>query len=333
MKEYNLDKYDFKKYLLAELPDTRQEELIFWKKTIPMPVDLVYGLFEKRGELFSSYLHHIGAACLFAYAMKENATDWPNELSKQPTKSNIPQRADLIMLFDKYIAASRVVPMLNELSGILMITSFQVNVQILVDALCHEGRKYKRLYLPVRFRAVVSRQFPYILDHIALSNNDMFSNVVADVLKVYRMGFADAFAGMFNKMIDFIAENSGTGVTSASASSLKLVHLVQTSANGLDINYDKVSDGSLWEVYYKNSRNNYTLNAAHPFFDMVKKKAISSEQAFAMIVEELAAIEGDTFRDADLKVVQNLRQELSRQLRLKAEELQNSGHTFAKGNQ
>ncbi len=66
MKTYIIDKYDYKKYLLSELPDTRQEDLIFWKKTIPMPVDLVYEIFEKRGELFSLYLHHIGAVVLYA---------------------------------------------------------------------------------------------------------------------------------------------------------------------------------------------------------------------------------------------------------------------------
>jgi hypothetical protein len=324
MKTYSLNKYDFKKYLLAELPDTRQEDLIFWKKTIPMPVDLVYDIFEKRAELFSLYLHHIGAACLFSYALEKEGRNWQVELARQPTKENSKQYSELISLFIKHLAGSNVLPMLNELAGALMLTSFIANEQLLVQALCHEGRKYKRIYIPAKFKALITPYFPDILNYISNSNQDMFSNVVADELKIYRMGFADAFAGMFNKMIDFITDNtSSPTVTYASASDIKLIHLNKDPAPYVNIRHDKVTDGSLWGIFYKDSKNNYVLNSSHPFFDLVKTNGINSEQTFVAIIEGLATIEGETFLDGDLKIIENLRQELSRKLRLKAEENQN----------
>src|ERR1700748_1909446 len=95
------EKYNFRNYLLAELPDTRQEDLIFWKKTIPMPVDLVYEIFEKRGILLKKYLEHIGAAALFAYALQKEGRDWKTELGEQPPRGNHGEPRNLEGCFGK----------------------------------------------------------------------------------------------------------------------------------------------------------------------------------------------------------------------------------------
>ena len=321
MKEYILDKYDFKKYLLKNLEKTRQQDLIFWKNTIPMPVDVVYDMFAERGELFSLYLDHIGAACLLSYARKCEGGQWHQEIVGQPGKESRKKRNEFLELFKKYLASSPLPKLLDEMAGMLMLADYRPEEERFVEALCHNGKKYDRLYLPVKFRNLIDAWFPELLEYIAVRNNDMFSNVVADQLKIYRMGFADAFAGMFNKLVDFIIDNNDSGNTlSSNASSVKLIHLKVPPVAGLSISQDKVKDGSLWGISYGNSTNNYTLNASHPFYDWIKSGALSAEQVFAAMIECLASIEGGTFSPYDVKLLETHRVELSRRLRLKAEE-------------
>ena len=72
MEKITLNKQDFKKHLLANLPDSRQEELIFWKKKIPLPIDLIYKIFDKRGELIKIYLDHISSFCCVWFTLLKN---------------------------------------------------------------------------------------------------------------------------------------------------------------------------------------------------------------------------------------------------------------------
>lgn len=320
MKNYSLDKYDFKNYLLEKLVDTRQEELIFWKKTIPMPIDVLYNIFEKRGDLLNLYLQHLGAACLFKFAIDKEGGDGSSALAGQPTGKNKLEYIARLELLKRHFSESNVAIMLNELANYLMLKNFIVDEKSLTNALCHEGRKYKRIYVPSQFRTIVVQFFPEIFTQIAISNGDMFSNVVADELNIYRMGFGDAFTGIFNKLLDFIIENSMPGnVSYANASDLKLIFLKDDNTQSLDISYGRVIDGSLWELFYKNSKTSIILNSIHPFIDLAKKQKITQEEILKDVLEALAEIEIETLRDADLKVIENMRQDFSRKLRIMAE--------------
>ena len=81
METQTLNKHDFKKYLLEKLPDSRQEELIFWKKGIPLPIDLVYKIFDQRGELLKIYLDHLSAVSLYSYSTKIESSNYELEIN------------------------------------------------------------------------------------------------------------------------------------------------------------------------------------------------------------------------------------------------------------
>jgi hypothetical protein len=318
MTEYTLDKYDFKKYLLNELHDTRQEDLIFWKSRVPMHVDLIYDLFEKRGILFSLYIHHIGAAYLYAWIMREEGENWPALLAGQPTAKN--DRTVITEKFKKHAAAAGVTALLVELSELFLLENFKADEEALVLALCHQGKKYERLYLPAIIREKISELFPSLLSHMALKNWDMFSNVVADELHIYRMGFADAFAGIFNKLIEYILINSGGSKKSYSnASGLKITQEKETVDRTPLITYGLVQDGCIWEPIYKNARTTFVLNKMHPFASEVRKAGSAAEEMLARLLTVMAEKENEIIRPADKRIIEIFRQDVARELRIQAE--------------
>jgi hypothetical protein len=325
MKTYTLNKYDFKKYLLDELPDTRQEDLIFWKKTIPLPVDLIYNIFDYRGELLTKYLDHIAAAYIYGMYRKENSSAWQGDVELQPNKENCNRQAELIEIFKKGIENTTVRRALFNMADLLMLNRYIPNEHRLFNAFCHEGRKYKRLFIPPQIRGIIKLDFPELLSCIGISNWDMFSNVVADELKIYRMGFADAFSGIFNKLIEFIITNNGKGKIGYSNSNE--VRITQAEEEDEADNYNaeglvgQVSDGSIWEPRYVNARTSFVLNRHHPFYDLVNSKGDGAKEIFKELISSLAEIENEIVKDSDRHVIEILRQDLSRKLRLKVERL------------
>ncbi|WP_461788668.1 hypothetical protein [Pedobacter sp.] len=321
MADYSLDKYEFKKYLLDELSDTRQEELIFWKRNIPMPVDLIYDIFEKRGNLFSAYLDHIGAAFLFAWTEKKEGRSWVEKFASQPTKENIGNKALLHARFSKYFEESGVGEMLNGFAELFLLENYQPDPTSLVMALCHDGRKYKRLYIPFQVREKLKQEFPEILDEMSLSNWDMFSNVIADELKVYRMGFADAFNGIFIKLTEFVLKSSeARGKKLVSAIGFDLLQKKVNSLPHTGITYGSVSDGSAWEPLYNGGRTTAVLNKMHPFSDQLRKCGSETEAIVIKLLNIMAEKENLVIRDRDKKVIELFRQDVSRELRIKIEE-------------
>ncbi|MBT0812969.1 hypothetical protein KIH41_16905 [Litoribacter ruber] len=328
MTIYTLNKYDFKKYLLAELPDTRQEELIFWKKTIPMPVDLIYNIFDFRGELFAKYIDHIGAAYLYMHMLKSTGKAYRTEMETQPTKSNRVKETSLRNHFIEGLKDTDIRRMMGEMADILMLSGYNPEPERFLEAICHEGKKYKRLYLPKQMREIITRYNPELLESIGLSNWDMYSNVVADVLKIYRMGFADAFSGIFNKLLEFIIRHSGSSTARGNYSSAAGLKIIQDDAghalNEPEPIYGRISDGSIWEPRYSNAKSAYIINKHHPFIHLLKSNSYNSEEIIREFISSLAEIENETIRDTERLIIENLRNDLSRKLRIKAEEFMGS---------
>lgn len=321
MADYSLDKYEFKKYLLDELSDTRQEELIFWKRNIPMPVDLIYNIFEKRGNLFSTYLDHIGAAYLFAWTEKKEGRNWKANFPSQPTKENISQKALLLDKFSKYFEESGIGEILNNFAELFLLENYRPDSAALATALCHDGRKYKRLYIPQPVREKLKQIFPELLTEMSLSNWDMFSNVIADELKVYRMGFADAFNGIFIKLTEFILKSSeGKRKHLVSATGFDLVQAKKDSESQTSLTYDSVTDGSAWEPVYTSGRTSAVMNKLHPFSDQLRKSGNEAEAIVGKLLNIMAEKENQVIRDRDKKIIELFRQDVSRELRIKADE-------------
>lgn len=317
--DYSLNKNDFKKFLLTELSDTRQDQLTFWKKGIPLPVDIIYSLFEKRATLLSKYLDHIGAAYLFAWGHQQEGNDFGLMLKTEPTKNNIGKQLELMSFFEVNFRPSGVASLLLEFSEMLLIKGYTPNIAAMYEAFCHEGKKYERIFFPTLFKNRINQQFPALLTKIGNRNGDMFANVIADELGIYRSGFGDVLVAYFNKLIDFILiHRNQSGKQYVSISPFNLVE--EESANYIttDLQLKRLSDGSLWEPLYRNAQTSFSLNSHHPYTDYIKEEKDMKEMLIHLI-RAMSVVEDSNLKAQEKKILEKFRQDVSRELRLMLE--------------
>jgi hypothetical protein len=318
MESITLNKHDFKKFLLEKLPDSKQEELIFWKKNIPLPIDLVYRIFDERGELLKKYLDYISAILLHSYSDRNKSFNYKIETSNLPSLENKKFKNIFEEQYNSYYLKSDISNVTNILSEKFLIDKYNFTFENYFDAICHEGRKYKRLYLPNNIKGIIRNFDGRILEDIGISNGDMFGNIISDTLGVYRSGFSDAFAAIFNKLLDFLLEqNNGKQIYTSSASSIKISQVQEPENISIKYNIYKIADGSLWEPKYIDAKSTFILNTKHPYYELINFK--TSIEVLIDIVSVSALIESETVRDATSKILEINRQEISRKLRLIAE--------------
>jgi hypothetical protein len=322
MDEQTLSKLDFKKYLLSKLPDSRQDELIFWKRGIPLPIDLIYRIFDDRGKLLKIYLDHIASASLYSYSIRKDSTTSFLEFTLLP---NIQSRNHVEVIkyqYQTFYIESNISSLITGLADNMCLLNYSFSVEDYLNSLSHEGRKYSRLYLPSAIRKKVNDFKIDLQDYVGLSNNDMFGNIVADELGVYRSGFSDAFAAIFNKLLDFILENTLTLRNFITVASDVVVSQVQEpKTEYITYSTGKVSDGGLWMPQYVDAKSTFLLNSKHPYFELVRNK--SGLEVLVDIVNQFAVIEGEAVKETTVKVLETFRQEVSRKLRMIAEDLDN----------
>jgi hypothetical protein len=320
METQTLNKHDFKKYLLEKLPDSRQEELIFWKKGIPLPIDLLYKIFDQRGELLKIYLDHLSAVLLYSYSAKIESSNYELEINNLPSSENKKHKIKLEDQFHKYYLKSKISNLTNVLAERLFVVEYNFTKDDYFTAICHEGRKYKRLYLPIKIKENFKTCDSELLKIVGVSNGDMFGNIVADEFGVYRSGFSDAFAAIFNKLLDFIIERTNEKQISAStASKIKISQVQEPEAPYLKFNSGKIEDGSLWEPKYTDAKSSFILNSKHPYYELINNK--TGIEVLVDIVSQAALIESETLRDTTSKILETYRQDISRKLRLIAEKI------------
>jgi hypothetical protein len=318
MESITLNKHDFKKYLLEKLPDSKQEELIFWKKNIPLPIDLVYRIFDEKGELLKKYLDHISAVLLHSYSARNESFNYKIETSNLPSLENIKYKKIYEEQYNRCYLKSNISNVTNILSEKLLVDKYNFTFENYFGAICHEGRKYKRLYLPNNIKGIIRNFDAGIIEIIGISNGDMFGNIISDTLGVYRSGFSDAFAAIFNKLLDFLLEqNNGKKIYTSTASYIKISQVQEPENIYIKYNSSKIADGSLWEPKYMDAKSTFILNTKHPYYELINFK--TSIEVLVDIVSISALIESETVRDATSKILETNRQEISRRLRLIAE--------------
>lgn len=315
-----MDRYEFKKYLLSELPDCRQEELTFWKKKIPMPVDLVYRMYDERAQLLGQYTDHLLSSYMFARYAQRNFSSWQQRFEGQPTSENLKNQTELRAIYKETVSDKGLQELAAKITDLLAIPEHQFTDDRFIDAICHEGRKYKRFYITGEFRALIRKTFPELLDHLATSNGDMFSNIVADILQVYRMGFGDAFSVMFNKLIDYTVEKSLEGTKDYSRESRIKVVVSRKDENVNPFTTGPVRDGSLWEPKYQDSNTAVTISETHPFVGKAQEFGAGAEQVLHELVYVMACLENECIRETDRKAIEIFRQQVSRRLRIRMED-------------
>lgn len=311
---YVFDSTDFKSYLLANSTKFRVDGLSVWFNSIPLPVDLFDQVFDDSSDHFKLYLDHVVAAVVLGSAIYHGLDhrlflkDFPS-IEKVDNHRPFLQKAledELKVNYPLYES------FVSDVSGYLGIEDYQIQVPSLIQALSHQGKKYTRIYCPVEIKDKIKASFPEVLKGFAKSNGDMFGNVIADQLKIYRSGFNDALSSIFNRLLDFkICECRGV-LTSRP----KITLVSNTSNDDIEITkkfiYERTSDGSLWEPYF-DGEYKVKLNPAHPYSKKLPEFNESSKFFYEFLVK-ITEYEAQLDDRKELKSIESMRSIISRNL-------------------
>lgn len=308
---YVYDLSDFKRYLSDLYPSYRVDGLVFWQNRIPLPIDLFNRIFAEADIFFSHYLNHL----LVAVIALENQKEILGNIDKKISFSELPSSSVGVYVRE---TANTIGIILNTnrkysniavaLADLLSFGEYLPEPNQLAKALCHQGKKYARIYCSSPFREIINAH-SNVFNDIAFDNTDMFGNVIADHYNIYRSGFSDALAIIFNQLIDFRVLCAGR------STSLQRISLsVEKEGSDFNVDIKKTKDGSLWEPDYDNEHI-LRLNPEHPFFTAsVTNKSIESLKVLLFC---LSKFEYSQFSDSQRKLMENMRQEISRELWIK----------------
>ncbi|GFO73561.1 hypothetical protein BJAS_P4424 [Bathymodiolus japonicus methanotrophic gill symbiont] len=303
---YQYDLADFKRYLNDKNSKYRVDGLIFWQNRIPLPIDLFNRIFNESDQIVTDYVYQVAASAVtfsnrdsFQEALGIEVSDLPkSDLKKQSKELNL-------WLTEKLSNRSAVAHMSYEISGLFGLEDFNFSVDKVAESLTHQGKKYARIFMP----AEVRKEYSLIkgCDDVGQENTDMFGNIIADKYNIYRSGFSDALAIIFNALLDFRILCSGKG------SHLPKVRVISPLVEDVDVRLGKTTDGSLWEPGYEDDHY-IMINQDHPLV-----REISSEQSgpLAECLFFLGELENNQFSDEKKKFVEELRQAVSRSLWIK----------------
>lgn len=300
---YQYDLSDFKRYLNDKNSKYRVDGLIFWKTTIPLPIDLFNRIFNESDQIVTDYVYQVVASAVtfsnrnsFENIFSVTVTDLPKgDLKKKRT-------ALLDWLTESLPKNSVVTLMAYEIADILGLDGFTFSVDKVADALQHQGKKYSRIFMPVKVREL----FNCILDidGVGQDNTDMFGNIIADRYGIYRSGFSDALVAIFNGLLDFRILCSGRG------DHLNKFRVIVPLVENIDVRLGRTTDGSLWEPGYEDDHY-ITLNNEHP---LIRNLSDGESKPLAEVLFYLGEFENGQFSDINKKLIENLRQEVSRSL-------------------
>lgn len=311
---YVYDSTDFKGYLLANSTKFRVDGLSVWFNSIPLPVDLFDQVFDDSLNHFKLYLDHVVAAVVLGSAINSNLIsnlslkDFPSGevmdehslIVKDALESELKEK---LVLYEEFVSV---------ISDYLGIEEYQINVVSLMQALSHQGKKYSRIYCPAEIKDKIKESFPEVLKSFAKSNGDMFGNVIADQLGIYRSGFNDALASIFSRLLDFkICECRGILTSRPRITLISNVdgNDVETSKK---IVYEKTSDGSLWEPYF-DGEYKVKLNPIHPYAKKLPEFN-DSTKFFYEFLNKISEYEAQLLDEKDLKSIELMRSIISRTL-------------------
>jgi len=311
---YVFDSTDFKSYLLASSAKFRVDGLCIWFNSIPLPVDLFDQMFDDSLNHFKLYLDHVVAAVMLGSTI-HNELIPSLSLKDFPSSEKVDAHRGLLEIALKSELKSNFKiydDFVSDISEYLGVEDYQIQVTSLIKALSHQGKKYSRIYCPAEIKDRVKKVFPEVLKSFAKSNGDMFGNVIADKLGIYRSGFNDAFASIFSRLLDFkICECRGV-LTSRP----KITLVSNTDDIDVDITkkfiYENTTDGSLWEPYF-DGEYKVKLNPAHPYCKKLPEFNESSK-FFYEFLAKLSEYEAQLSDDKDLKSIESMRSIISRSL-------------------
>lgn len=323
---YQWNRYDFKRFLLDTLHDAKQDELIFWKKSIPLPIDLVYKIFDESDSLIDLYSNHIISLTIISQFVHVSKLDTV-KLSSLPNP-DVETYWDLGLAYNTYAESKDTLKVQNLLKSWFKRDMHSTSEACFRECLAHNGRKYKRLMVPKKLKQELYIIIPSMNQILGVSNGDMFGNIVADYLGIYRSGFSDAFAAIFNKLLEFYEINKTVIPESYSHHNKIKISQAKEDANNTDTNItvDRVSDGSLWEPKYRNSKVTTVVNESHPYYRSLNVSDSKALNVMAEFMNLLSDLEYNSVSNSEQRVFEKVRVEISRALRVKVESQSTNHH-------
>lgn len=283
----------------------RVEGDVVWYNQIPVPESLVKKVFFSAQNILSTFLDHlISAYALQAYDLQEKTS----LASFAPAPSLVNEKQAELM---RVLETARNMSKFAEVEDFIVKASGLKNYIRLdngkfLKTVKHSGKKYERIYIPKKIKDYVSETAPKLNSNIGISNGDMFGNVIADELKIYRSGFSDAFAGIFKEYLEFKFEIFGN--LDPSLSTLGVVEKTNYGGAG-SLVLSKHMQGHLWEpgLGTKGGIDTY-LNETHP---LMIKENLSSEERLNLFLLAFSHEEMHLMNENDKEFVEDLRLRIS----------------------
>jgi hypothetical protein len=303
---YQYDLSDFKLYLNDKNPKYRVDGLIFWQNRIPLPIDLFNRIFNESDLIVTDYVYQI-VASVVTFSHRESFEQTFSIAVADLPKGDLNKRVlSLRDWLGGYLKDnSSITRMAYEMADTLRIEGFEFSVDKVADALQHQGKKYARIFMPEVIRNDLDR-IPGCKE-VGKDNTDMFGNIIADRYNIYRSGFSDALAIIFNALLEFRI------LCSCRGAHLQKLRILEPVFANVDVRVGKTLDGSLWEPSYDDDHY-VTINLEHPLL-----RNISQEQSkpLAEALFFLGEFENSQFSDVNKKFLENMRQTVSRSLWIK----------------
>ena len=303
---YQYDLSDFKRYLNNKSAKYRVDGLIFWQNRIPLPIDLFNRIFNESDRVVTDYVYQVVASAV-VFSERESFEDTFNvvvtELPKGDLKKQVITLEDWLQ--ERLPRDCALTLMANAIADILGVDSFEFSSNKVAEALQHQGKKYARIFMPNE----VKKEFDAIAncDEVGRDNTDMFGNIIADRYNIYRSGFSDALAIIFNALLEFRILCLDRGKY------LQKICVIPPMNDKVDVRIGKTSDGSLWEPSYEDGHY-ITINSEHP---LIRHLSEDESKPLAELLFYLGEYENGQFSETNKKLMENLRHAVSRSLWIK----------------
>jgi hypothetical protein len=301
----------FKKFIFLEPDRFRIDGLSIWYNSIPIPVDLFDLFFESWRDYFQSYLDHLMVALILEEICASNknlsfsASSFPDAELVKEHRILLHKKMEKL-LQDRPVFSS----VAKNLSNILGVEKYEINIQDLLEAASVDGKKYKRLYVPKGLKEAIKESIPGSLEEFAVSNGDMIGNIIADKLKLYRSGFGDALAGLFNKLLDYKVDKCSGFIGKRSQT---VLNVSGSKEHGfiVPVIVQRTTDSALWEPIF-DGEVKIRINPKHPFYKVITKNSDNSD--VIKLLSVMTVLEANCPNDNELKTLETIRSSISRAL-------------------
>jgi len=300
---------EFTNFCMKRNAGIRVDGDIVWSHRIPVPESLIKRIFFGAEGLLDAYLDHlISSIAIVIYDLSNNS----NTLDELPSPKFVADNSTLLIKIWTFAQSHEKFTQLQDViiksSGLGSYTP--LDLPRFRQALKHKGKKYERLYVPTVLKNRIGEIAPKINHRVGISNGDMFGNVIADDLNIYRSGFCDAFAGVFKEYLEFKFLHFGSVDPSLSALGVAREEIYPEI--GVLI-VSKHQTNSLWEPCLGvQGAINARVNEAHP---LLLSDHLNEKEKLDLIILALSYEEMGTMSESEKELIESFRQRVSQTLK------------------